>query len=646
MAGAAFGGARLLRGAVADSPNLGRKRNPAIRYIRASIPSFEIPAPRGISYRAEVPDTLDLAEMSRQAVEGLANICDPDFNAEMYWRTEFGWRKPLMVHEAFDWCEFKSYAPSVLMRQACGSDYLLDVEWQRMANVLQMQGPDGLLYHPTRGRPWAENYSMDAATDAAYGPGTGAGKVPPPYVMHVLTSGRIIEASGMYHQLTGDDQWKRLAQDAVVGLAKLAVKRDGCAFFHKATFVPGDSAPGVDIPFPPPAIHHQQIWTSLGAIACYRMTGFEPAVELGYQLARFFSQGHSQFIGPAGEFRANHVLDRPPNANDIIHFHTNSLLRIMLLQAGVAKGDREMIDLARAGYEFGKQHGETSMGFFPEMLNVKPDAYGNTCELCCAADMTTLALLQSTSGVADCWDDVDRWVRNVLCEAQLRDIDWVPRLSAASAGRGEHKYPYASTDRVAERMRGLWAGWLAPNDWLGNDQYGGVACCWGNTGIALSRVFREMISFDASRKRLTVHLLANRASKWADIDSHIPNRGRVVVRCKFEGELALRLPAWASKVEATLDDKPVTSRMEGRYVIVQGVRPGSRVVLDMPIAEEQRTVTIAAKQYKLTIRGHDVVDIDPPGKWRPIFARPNLRTQEAATRVVQRFVPDETVKVF
>jgi hypothetical protein len=306
-----------------------------------------------------------------------------------------------------------------------------------------------------------------------------------------------------------------------------------------------------------------------------------------------------------------------------------------------------MIDLARAGYEDGKKHGEVSMGFFPEHLNVPADGYGNTCELCCAADMITLALLQSVNVVADCWDDVDRWVRNVLSEGQLRDVDWVQRLVAdpQSQQRGEHKYRHASTDDVAERMRGLWAGWLVPNDWQGNPQYSGVACCWGNASIALCRVFREMIAYDASRKRLSVHLLANRASKWADVDSHIPNQGRVAVRCKFDGEIALRLPAWAKTHEVKIDDKPVTPRVEGRYVVVD-TRQGARVTLDMPIAEEKRSVLIASTTYNLTLRGHDVVDIDPPGKWRPIFSRPQLRKPEAAVRTVERFISDDTGTIF
>jgi hypothetical protein len=37
-------------------------------------------------------------------------------------------------------------------------------------------------------------------------------------------------------------------------------------------------------------------------------------------------------------------------------------------------------------------------GFFPEMLNVPAGGYGNTCEICCTADMIYLALRQGNSG--------------------------------------------------------------------------------------------------------------------------------------------------------------------------------------------------------------------------------------------------------
>ena len=42
-----------------------------------------------------------------------------------------------------------------LNRTQCGSEQNLDVEHRLMQTVLKMQGPDGLLYIPIKGRPWA-----------------------------------------------------------------------------------------------------------------------------------------------------------------------------------------------------------------------------------------------------------------------------------------------------------------------------------------------------------------------------------------------------------------------------------------------------------------------------------------------------------
>jgi hypothetical protein len=621
-------------GALAASPSTSTtppRRNPAIRHIRETIPPFEVPAIRGKSYRATVPDTLDLAEMARLAVTGMAGVSDLSNNAEVYWRAEFGWQKPVMLHDAYDWCEFKFYSTAMLLRQACGLNDFLDVEWHRLANLLQMRGPDGLLYGPSAGRPWAQDYSGDPSI-------YGADK-PSEFFLPVLAGGRMIEAAATYHRLSGDPQWKKLSENFVARLAELPVERDGYAYFTKGNVVPGEKRHVGDVP--PPNIHHQQIWTAIGALSCHRMLGYEPALDFAYKLAGLFSTGHSAFVGPGGSFNGSHGLTRSPMPTDTVHFHTNSILRILLLQAGVAKGDREMIDLARAGYEYAKTKGVVSMGFFPEMLNVPPTGYGNTCELCCTADMTTLALLQSTLGVADCWDDVDRWVRNVLSEAQLCDVSWVERYVTAQP-RVPHKYAFATTDRVPERMRGLWAAWLAPNDWQGYTPGSGVACCWGNSSIALYRVWRDMISYDEKRRRLNVHLLANRASRWADVESEIPVTGRVVVRQKTDGEIALRLPAWAAidQVIVKIDGKTVTPKSEGRYLAAP-VRAGSVLTLEMPIGERTEKVMVAAKDYTLTIRGHDVVKIDPPGKWRPLFAREAWRKGPVATKTLERFVVDD-----
>ena len=104
-----------------SAKSIHESRNPQIEYINPTIPPFELPVSKGERYTDTVPDTLDLAERATHAVHMLTASTDLEANAEIYWRANFGWNPPTMYHDANDWCEYKYYAPSMLLRLACGS---------------------------------------------------------------------------------------------------------------------------------------------------------------------------------------------------------------------------------------------------------------------------------------------------------------------------------------------------------------------------------------------------------------------------------------------------------------------------------------------------------------------------------------------
>src|SRR6267142_935259 len=87
-------------------------------------------------------------------------------------------------------------------------------------------------------------------------------------------------------------------------------------------------------------------------------------------------------------------------------------------------------------------------GFFPEFY---VPGY-RTCETDTISDMLGLAVKMSAAGVADYWDDVDRWVRNQFTEQQLTSTDWIQKAAA----RSPHKElkPNETADKVAERNIG------------------------------------------------------------------------------------------------------------------------------------------------------------------------------------------------
>ena len=124
-----------------------------IEYIRPDIPALEMPTYAGQRYEAMVPDTLDLQERTALAVNGLTGPTDPEADYEIYWRVHFRSNPPLMFHDMSDHVQAKFWEALPLVRLASGSEQNLDVEQRWREVMLQMQGPDGLLYTPVRGGP-------------------------------------------------------------------------------------------------------------------------------------------------------------------------------------------------------------------------------------------------------------------------------------------------------------------------------------------------------------------------------------------------------------------------------------------------------------------------------------------------------------
>ena len=144
----------------------------------------------------------------------------------------------------------------------------MDVEWHRMANLLQMRGPDGLLYIPTVGRPWAKDFG--GAADMLK---TELGD----QMMAISMSARMIESAAVYYTLTGDRQWKELVQRKVRALRRLATDRGDYAYYDRAIYAPGEER--VEGPVSPPNITCSSAWLAQGLITAYRLTGDEAVID-------------------------------------------------------------------------------------------------------------------------------------------------------------------------------------------------------------------------------------------------------------------------------------------------------------------------------------------------------------------------------
>ena len=122
------------------------------------------------------------------------------------------------------------------------------------------------------------------------------------------------------------------------------------------------------------------------------------------------------------------------------HGHGHGIGLISALEYGLAANDKGTIEFVRGAYEWAKSnYSSPSIGFFPEWFMPHYDA----CETDTIADLLGMALKMSAAGVADYWDDADRWTRNHFTESQITSADWINRLAERSP-----KSPWLGTKRA------------------------------------------------------------------------------------------------------------------------------------------------------------------------------------------------------
>ena len=590
-----------------------QKKRTAIKYICEDIPPFEVPSYQGECYESLVPDTLELQERAAMAVNGLTGPTDPEADYEPYWMAFFGRNPPMMKHNHNDHVQAKFMESLPLLRLASGSDLDLHVERCWMGVILHMRGPDGLLYWPKVGRPWANI--------CGFGPPLPSGD----HYTIPFDHDRLIGAMTIYYLLTGQEVWKEAAERAVQGLSRLLVDKGTYAYFPKIQFALNEEAAS-GAPADSPFVASCAGWTLQGLAQLFRATGYEPAREMGKKLAVSLKD-HSGLFGAKGEFEG------------FTHFHHHTSPLLGMMEYALATDDRELMESVRSGYEFGKANGEPLVGYFPGHVGVSDF---QTSEICEVADMIAIGVKLAQAGFPDCWDDVDRWVRNQFAEGQLIRTDWIYRMVAGTPISAIDESAQTA-DRVPERNVGAFAGWPSANDWLGKGGAGIMHCCTGNGTRAIYYVWENILNY--ADGKLRVNLLLNRASPWADVDSYIPYEGHVDVKIKVACNLSIRIPEWVtpSETRVKVGDLDRSLGWDGRYAEVGSVKPSEVVTLSFPISERAGVVNIEGQDYTLIRKGNDVVFIDPPGKNCPLYQRAHYRENQVRLRRITRFVSQQLI---
>ena len=422
------------------------------------------------------------------------------------------------------------------------------------------------------------------------------------------------------------------------GLADLAIDRGRYAYYSPSAYVADKNStedPGKKDRFDAAHI----TFLIPGLVHVYKETGYQPAATLADKIIRYTLE-ELDYFNADGSF----APEAPGGKH--IHFHMHSVALLAMVEYGHAVGDTDILALSQLAYEYGKSVADTNLGYFPSTISGGND---DSSEFSSVADMIAIGLKLTEAGYGDYYDDIDRWVRNGLAERQLTQQR--ADLIEAQAWRFPDVTPdptFETGDSVIDRNIGAFPGWnlgALPGK-AGVNEWGNAITqdCTGNGARAIYYVWDHALRKTGADLR--VNLLFNRASQWADIHSYIPYEGRVDVKIKQACDLSVRIPEWVTpaQVSCEINDTSHTLGWDGRYAVVGAVSIDDVVKMTFPISERVEVATIGGQQYTLTIKGSDVVNIDPPGQYCPLYQREHYRTGPTLFKDVTRFVTDESIQ--
>jgi hypothetical protein len=380
-----------------------------------------------------------------------------------------------------------------------------------------------------------------------------------------------------------------------------------------------------------------------GLSVYYRETDYQPAKELAGRLARFLRH-HAGFFDEDGSFLARH--DGYLGKNTALHFHAHTNALLALLEYAVVAGETEYAPFARKGYEYARSTGTPQIGFFPEYIQSWPsDRHGViNSEGCAVADMVALAVKLSQAGVGDYWEDVDRYVRNLLTEMQLKRSRWVYN-SVASQPLVPVNPETDDTFQAAERLVGNFAAWSSANEFCVWSA-GITQCCLANAARSLYYVWDSMLQ--AHPGQLTIQLLLNRVSSTADITSDLPYAGRFRVHLKRTATLRVRKPAWLDVESVNITSSSlggeVRFKLNQGYLYIAKRSAGEQLTFRFDLPERTIRTRVGHIDATMTLRGNEVVAFDPPGKNYPFWKDKDVRRDTLPEVLRTYFIPDRSIE--
>jgi hypothetical protein len=347
------------------------------------------------------------------------------------------------------------------------------------------------------------------------------------------------------------------------------------------------------------------------AMTCFRVTGYEPALNLARKMVDFIFYT-SPLFSPDNTFRHGG------------HMHGN--LRSLVGAADYALYTQDPVLFSRVDALYRYVRGEaTSFGFLPEAIGRKGDIV--SCETCAIMDYLGLAITLANAGHPEYWENIERTARNQLIESQVTDGSW---LVSDPTMPDSDQFTWRE---IGQRMTGGYAGWTSPNHILAaretlNIHWGGAElhdktrafqnCCGGSGTHAFFEVWKNAARFENGS--LVVNLHIDKRLPQAEIRGYQPFAGLLTIRLDETCKVKVRIPEFVQpgEMKVEVNGKALEGRVWGNYLELGEQPAGDTLRVSYPLNLTTEDVTIGNPgfrqyHYRATWKGATVVKMEPEG---------------------------------
>lgn len=553
-----------------------------------------------------LPDTLLLEERAEIALNALIGVADEDYEYIPFFNGNFKARPAYMTHGNWDFgsSHGRLVDAIVLARTMSGSDYGTEIEGYYRRNLMSFFRKDGLSYRRNTFRQSTiEEHQAEFKESAS-----------------MIDQRAVLLGLTTWLAATEDEKVKETADRLCAALKRIA-RKERQGWYYPASEYTETGWPSFDAVHTRLAVDPASFWgRQIGPLYRYhRLTGSRDA----YQLAENFV---GNIMYRSGVFNADGSFNGALEYRSG-HFHTRMGTLASLAAFAYHTRDAAILAYVKKSYDWALTQ-FTAFGWTPGDMHDQKYEH----ETCTLVDAIHCGIILAHSGYYEYWGKVERFLRNHLTESQLLEIDWIEELDHKENDIPKRRTYY----KVAQRLRGAFSGYAAPNDFVYDGEWGRghimdvQTCCLGAGTRGLYLGWSNIVTETAGR--VSVNMLLNRATPWLDVHAHMPHEGKVELYINQDiPELFVRIPEWtpfgAVKVErerggeTDVNNGRRLSWLKQTFVNLGAAATGEKITITFPLTERSTVETASGLVYNVKWRGDDVVHIDPPGTYYPLYNR-------------------------